>query len=227
MNTLTINANDTMTEKNFKNDLLNRKFGRLTPIKRISKNRRSYWICNCDCGNQTIVRRDGLLSGRIVSCGWYNKEKAKKGDSHRKHGKHGTRLYRIWQAMITRCYNQNQSEYKSYGGRGITVCDEWLHDFEAFYKWAIANGYDDSLTIDRIDNNGNYKPSNCRWATRKEQANNKSNNILLTYCGITKTVAEWSEIQKIPARVISWRIKHKWSVEKALETPKISNKITS
>lgn len=216
-----------MTEINYKNDLLNRKFGRLIPIKRISRNRRSYWICNCDCGNQTTVRRDGLLSGRIVSCGCYNKERAKKGDNHRKHGKQGTRLYRIWQAMITRCNNLNQSEYKNYGGRGITVCDEWLHDFQAFYDWAMANGYDDSLTIDRIDNDGNYSPSNCRWATRKEQANNKSNNVLLAYCGITKTVAEWSEIQKIPARVINWRIKHKWSVEKALKTPKITNKIIS
>lgn len=129
--------------------------------------------------------------------------------------------------MITRCNNLNQSEYKNYGGRGITVCDEWLHDFQAFYDWAMANGYDDSLTIDRIDNDGNYSPSNCRWATRKEQANNKSNNVLLAYCGITKTVAEWSEIQKIPARVINWRIKHKWSVEKALKTPKITNKIIS
>lgn len=103
-----------------------------------------------------------------------------------------TRLYRIFDHMKQRCYNKNNNRYKHYGGRGIVVCDEWNSDFDVFYNWAYENGYDDTLTIDRIDVNGNYEPSNCRWITNLEQQNNKRNNVLLTYNGKTQTMAQWA-----------------------------------
>lgn len=109
-----------------------------------------------------------------------------------RHGKSSTRLYRTWTRMKTRCYNKKFQHYKSYGGRGIKVCDEWLHDFMAFYNWAVSHGYNDNLTIDRIDVNGDYEPNNCRWLTNEEQQNNKRNNIHLTYKGKTQTISQWA-----------------------------------
>ena len=103
------------------------------------------------------------------------------------------RLYRIWTDMKRRCYDEKRSEYKNYGGRGIEICQEWKNSFEAFRNWATENGYTDELTIDRIDVNGNYEPSNCRWATLKEQANNMRTNTMITYKGETKTLAQWAE----------------------------------
>jgi hypothetical protein len=116
------------------------------------------------------------------------------GNSNRRtHGLSHTRLDNIYKAMISRCYKPNNRRYKNYGGRGIKVCDEWKNDKTSFFKWALANGYSDTLTIDRINNNGNYEPANCRWATTKEQQNNRSNNHLITHNGETKTIAQWAE----------------------------------
>ena len=109
------------------------------------------------------------------------------------HNKSYTRLYRIWQKTKQRCYNENHKHFQYYGARGITVCDEWKNDFQVFYEWAINNGYSDELTIDRINVNGNYEPSNCRWATRKEQMNNTRQNRFITYNGKTQTAKQWSE----------------------------------
>lgn len=122
-----------------------------------------------------------------------------------KHGLWNTRIYRIWQRMKTRCYNKNFQHFKDYGGRGIKVCDEWLNDFMAFYKWAVDNGYNDNLTIDRIDVNGNYEPNNCRWLTNDEQQNNKRNNILLTYNGKTQTITQWANELGIKRSQIQYR----------------------
>lgn len=113
--------------------------------------------------------------------------------SNIKHGKKGTRIYNIWIRMKVRCYNKNYDRYKDHGGRGIVMCDEWKHDFMTFYNWAMDNGYKEGLTIDRIDNDGNYEPNNCRWSTPKQQCNNRRTNIYLTYEGKTQTIAQWAE----------------------------------
>lgn len=114
----------------------------------------------------------------------------------------GTRLYYIWQGIKKRCYNTNDARYHRYGGRGITVCEEWITDYINFHNWAIENGYSEDKTIDRIDNDGNYEPSNCRWSTNKEQCNNRSSNIKITIGNATKTLTEWCEIFEIDFQVV-------------------------
>ena len=153
-----------------------KRFGRLAVIENKIINHRGYSICKCDCGKIATIRNDALKSGVTKSCGCITKEIAKSGKNRRKHGLHNTRLHRIWGAMKTRCCNENFKRFSDYGGRGITVCDEWKNDFMSFYKWSIENGYSDKLTIDRINVNGNYEPSNCRWATVAEQNKNKRNS---------------------------------------------------
>lgn len=130
-----------------------------------------------------------------------------------------SRLNNIHHSMLQRCYYKKHHAYNLYGGRGITVCDEWKNNFKAFKKWALANGYQDSLTLDRIDNNKGYSPENCRWATQKQQCNNRTNNHLVTYRGKTKTLAEWCDELGLYYRTIANRvINKKWSAEKAFET---------
>lgn len=137
-----------------------------------------------------------------------------------KHGMVGTRIYNIWKDMKRRCYCKTRKDYSRYGGRGITICDEWLHDFQAFFDWAMVNGYKDDLTIDRIDSNKGYSPDNCRWATIKEQDNNKRNNRLLTYNGKTQTVTQWAEDLNINESTLRSRIDRGLTDEQVLTTPK-------
>ncbi len=153
-------------------DLTGKKFHRLTPVKYLGNCK---WLCQCDCGNTINVFTQNLKRNNTKSCGCLNKELASQRMTT--HGKGNSRIYHIYHGMKERCYTKSNSCYKNYGGRGIKVCDEWLHDFMAFYKWSMNNGYDDSLTIDRIDVNGNYEPKNCRWVTNIEQQRNKRNNI--------------------------------------------------
>ena len=134
-----------------------------------------------------------------------------------------SRLYSIYRGMKDRCYNQNIPEYHNYGGRGITICDEWLNDPSAFFKWSLENGYSDDLTIDRKDNDKGYSPDNCQWSTFVEQQNNKSNNTLLTKDEETHTIAEWSRILNISASTISTRLSKGYSDEEALRTEKRVN----
>lgn len=201
-------------------DLTGMKFGKLTVLKRADKGnmKATRWICECECGNIKIVYGADLKSGHTKSCGCYKAEHFIAATST--HRKRNTRLYNIWSNMKQRCYNEKNERYKDYGGRGITVCKEWLEDFMNFYNWAMANGYRDDLTLDRKDTNGNYEPSNCRWATYKEQANNKRNNVVLSYKGEKKTLGEWAEEIGMEYGALHARIfTQKMSVEKALNEP--------
>lgn len=142
------------------------------------------------------------------------------------HGQRHTRLYSIWTDMKSRCCNAKRAKYARYGGRGIKVCAEWLNDFQAFYDWAMANGYSDDLTIDRINNDGDYSPENCRWITMKEQASNKSTNHLITHDRQTFTIAEWARRTGIPREVLKDRIcRYGWKPDRALTTPVRKHKI--
>lgn len=164
-------------------DLTGMRFGAFTVIKRsdsLAYSKEAAWLCMCDCGNMRVVKGSKLRSGRSKSCGCLqSKQLAERNRTTKKiHGKAHTRLYHVWQGMHSRCYQKSHNRYHRYGARGITICDEWLHDFQAFYDWAIANGYDENApkgqcTIDRIDNDKGYSPDNCRWVDMKTQATNK------------------------------------------------------
>ncbi len=130
-----------------------------------------------------------------------------------------SRLYHIWEDMKNRCYNAKNKRYHSYGGRGITVCDEWKNDFKVFYDWAHLNGYSAELTIDRIDVNGSYEPTNCKWSTQKQQGNNRTTNRRIELNGVVKTVAQWCDYKGMPYYVLKNRLKRGWSIERALNTP--------
>lgn len=202
-------------------DLTGRRFGRLTVLsfdEYESKSHSTRWNCLCDCGKQKSVLASCLKSGNTMSCGCYSSEQKSK-----RSWKHGTgnesRLYRIWSGMKSRCYSPADRNFKRYGARGITICDEWRNSFETFRDWALAHGYADDLSIDRIDNSGPYSPQNCRWTTRKVQNNNRRTNVYITYKGETHTATEWSEITGIKALTLAQRKRFGWSDEECIEIP--------
>lgn len=202
-----------------KKDITGQRFDHLVAIKPIDRNSHgnTIWMCKCDCGNYHATTVTYLKLGHCKSCGCVRYDKIK--EIRTKHGMTRTRIYRIWQNMKNRCRHPNNPRYKDYGARGITYCEEW-EKFELFYEWAQKTGYNDKLTIERIDNNKGYSPDNCRWATTEEQQYNKRTTHFLTYKGETKSMAEWSKIKGIKLQTLAARINHMhWDVEKALETP--------
>lgn len=205
---------------NKRRDLTGQRFGMLTAISEVSerKDGKVMWLCKCDCGKLHITPGTRLLNDKVHSCGCLRYKRA--AESLTKHGKRHSRLYSIWTNMRNRCYLESSTEYKRYGARGIRVCDEWRDNFQTFYDWAMANGYQDNLTLDRIENNGNYEPSNCRWATSKEQGRNTRRTRYLTHNGKTQCIADWAEETGLSQSLIRQRIeKLQWSIEKTLTTP--------
>ena len=184
-------------------DIIGNRYGRLVVIGEAeNKGRRVMLKCRCDCGKEIITRKDGLVSGHTKSCGCANEEWMHSGKMNRKHGLTNDRAYWVWAKVRSRCYNANSREYPNYGGRGIKMCDEW-QDAEKFIKWCYENGYDATVpkgvcTLERIDVNGNYEPSNCCFKTNLEQQNNRRNNIFVEYNGRKQTIAEWSRELNIP-----------------------------
>lgn len=198
-------------------DISNQKFGNLTVIRRGNRKNGTYWLCKCSCGNEKEVLYGNLVSGRVISCGCVGKEK--RLSARKTHGDSKTRLYNIWIMMKKRCLNEKEKAYKNYGKRGIVVCDEWINSYEEFKKWAISNGYKENLTLDRINNNGNYEPSNCRWADRKVQGNNTRSNVRISLFGETKTLAQWCEELSVSYKTVEQRRIRGWSDTEALLVP--------
>ena len=206
-------------------DITGVRFGRLVAVEPSHKNKKGewFWLCKCDCGNETVVKTSHLNDGGTQSCGCLQRELArarliKDGLSH-------TRLSSIHYNMIDRCYNENNNHYHNYGGRGIKVCDAWKI-VSVFREWADLNGYMDSLTIDRVDNDGPYSPENCRWVSRKEQNNNTRRNRLFTFNGETKNIAEWSDATGINYNTLKDRLNTGWTIEEALTTPTMDRSVT-
>lgn len=204
-------------------------FGRFTVIGYSDKSKpgRTYWECRCECGTVKPVRGDGLTAGVSRSCGCFQKESSARvmsevGKKNKRHG-HArpngipTPTYRSWSSMMTRCYNTNHAHYQEYGGRGILVCDAW-HTFDAFLA-DMGPRPSAAMTIDRIDVNGGYCPSNCRWASKTQQNRNSRGNSVICFRGESRCVAEWVQILGLSPTAIYQRILNGWDGERALTTP--------
>lgn len=198
-------------------DMTGKKCGRLQVMEfsEMRKDGQAYWKCLCDCGNTVIVAGNKLRSGHTRSCGCY-----KTTVQHRTHLIHGltnSQLYVAWRNMISRCCNPKNTMAHRYSKRGITICEDWRRDFSAFAAWALQNGYEEGLTLDRIDVDGNYCPENCRWITRDEQYLNRSDNHFIEAFGERKTIKEWADSSGIKYDTIERRINaYGWSPERAV-----------
>lgn len=202
-------------------DLTGQRFGRLVVVGRADPpyDKRGYarWHCRCDCGNETDATGHNLCQGTTASCGCLQKERSRVANTT--HGQTGSRLYIIWQSMRARCENPHKHDYDYYGGRGITVCEEW-HDFANFMQWAERTGYQENLTIDRIDANKGYNPVNCRWVTMHEQNRNRRSNVNITYHGVTRCLSDWAATFGIKTVTLWERIfRYHWDIERAFTTP--------
>lgn len=200
-------------------NLVGLKYKMLTVMEYSHKvGRKAYWKCICECGKEKTARGDCLKSGSVTSCGCLKKEQDRINLKKRhKHLESKTRLYYIWQHMLTRCRSEKDKSYDNYGGRGISVCEEWSNDFYNFRKWALNNGYQEQLSIDRIDNYGNYSPENCRWITNIDQCNNRRKSIIINYNNKTQSIAEWCRELDLNYGTVFNRYKRGWSIEKIFE----------
>lgn len=193
-------------------DITDRRYGRLVAKEKVKSPKgdgRAYWLCECDCGNKVVVRRDSLENESTQSCGCYLREIYKNGGGSIRHPKGTKRIAKILTTMKQRCYNPNNEHYKQYGGRGITICPEWLGKYgsDNFIQWALNSGYKKGLTIERINVNGNYEPSNCCWATTKEQQYNKRNTVKIYIDGKYMNTLEIIEKYNIPRGTLYTRLR--------------------
>lgn len=195
-------------------DLAGQRFGRLTAISKGSKNAsgKFLWLCICDCGNERLIPTGNLQSGNSRSCGCLRDELHE--ERVRTHGMTRSRIHNVWTHMWQRTTNPRDRSYLNYGGRGIKVCEQW-RTFEGFYA-DMGPTYADGLTIDRIDNDGNYEPGNCRWITKAEQNRNRRSNVWIEFRGRRLCRAEWAEMLGIHPETLNWRLSSGWSVERAL-----------
>lgn len=204
--------------------MIGEKYNRLTITEYLGKDNHGKHIvkCKCDCGNENhITRYNALKRQNTKSCGCIRKEKP----SNLSHGLRDTKLYNVWANMKQRCLNEKNPSYKYYGGRGITICDEWANDFHCFYSWAMCNGWNDELEVDRIDNNMGYSPENCRIVSHKQNCRNQNRTILVPYNGEQKPLIELCDQLSLSYGRISQRIyKLKMPLDKALSHQKFSRK---
>lgn len=211
-------------EKNY----VGQKFGRLTVIERLPNYRKcyTYYRCKCDCGNELLVYSGKLSTGHTQSCGCYSRELSAKRFT--KHGMRHTQLYKTWAGIKDRTNPNNHNCKNNYKKLGIKMCDEWRNSFEAFKDWALQNGYKEEklpngrnkYEIDRIDTYGDYKPSNCRWVTTKEQMNNQTTNKKITYNGKTQNLSQWVDELGLKYSLVESRLFNGWDVERAFtESP--------
>lgn len=200
-------------------DITGNKYGMLSVLRRVQNapNGVARWECKCDCGNVVIVRGGNLKNGAVKSCGCLRHDI---GARTKTHGMSKTRLYQTWANMKERCCCKNNPAYGTYGGRGIMICDDWNNSFEAFAKWALSNGYQDDLTIERIDYNKGYTPENCKWISKSDQANNRRSNVKITFNNETHNLSEWCKMYGKNYYLVYNRIhKNKWDFERAILEP--------
>lgn len=191
-----------MTGKTFNNCIVLERAG-------TNKDKKATWKCKCFCGKEFITTGKSIRNKSVKSCGCYRVHIAQQhGINNKTHGDTGSKLYYVWLGIKKRCRNENNPNYKWYGAKGIEVCEEWLNDYSSFKEWALSNGYEEGLTIDRIDCSRNYEPSNCRWVDWKEQERNRTNNVKVFYKGKERTLSEISEITGLSQSLINYRHKH-------------------
>lgn len=212
--------------KEYLSQYIGEKFNMLTilDVQPVSYSRSLYFKCKCDCGNESLVRYDCILKRNQISCGCIEKVPLYIDFDGKEKSMHNIKLYPVWKTMNQRCYNPKNHKYKRYGERGIKVCQEWVetnpNGFGNFNSWALSNGYKLGLSIDRIDNNGDYSPTNCRWVNNQTQARNKCTNIIIEYNNEKHCLKKWCEILDLPYNTIFNRIKrYNYSFEEAIARP--------